>query len=104
MEMATKVQDYSFKQFLKLRNSLNDWDNPFLQKLFQQLLQQDYEQFATDLEPYIKRLSTTWRNTTNEIARPENAPTIRHYNAYNERIDRIVRPLDKNSINRRNFQ
>ncbi|MEK4700142.1 acyl-CoA dehydrogenase family protein [Solibacillus sp. FSL R7-0668] len=94
MEMATKVQDYSFKQFLKLRNSLNDWDNPFLQKLFQQLLQQDYEQFATDLEPYIKRLSTTWRNTTNEIARPENAPTIRHYNAYNERIDRIVRPLE----------
>lgn len=94
VEMLTKVNDYSFKQFVDLRNELNDWENPFLQKLFQNLWPNQYEDMSKELEPYIKKLSTNWRRATNEIARPENAPKIRHYNAYNERIDRIVRPLE----------
>lgn len=43
---------------------------------------------------FVQKVTTDWRTLSAENARPENQPRVRHYNAYNERIDRIIRSSD----------
>ncbi|MGN7478174.1 acyl-CoA dehydrogenase family protein [Solibacillus silvestris] len=94
MGITTQTKNYSFTSFIQQRNVLNDWDNPFLQQVLKSILKEGYEALEQEIAPYVQKLSTTWREVTDELARPENSPKIRHYNAYNERIDRIIRPLE----------
>lgn len=89
-----KVPQYSFDSFLNARDSLDDLENPFLLKVLERTAEEDWAEIYNRLKPFTKMVSTTWRKTANEIARPENHPSLRHYDAYNRRIDRIVRPLD----------
>ena len=84
--------NYSFGCFLDSRAELNDLDNPFLQKVIFNLNSEDYDLLWKRLQPFGEKLSNEWRKVAAEIARPENHPKIRHYDAYNNRIDRIVRP------------
>lgn len=85
---------YSFREFIKKRDGLNDLDNPFIQQVLQQFCQEDWNEMKLLLDPFIQKSSTIWRGIAAESSRPENQPKIRHFNAYNERIDRIIRPLE----------
>ncbi|GEK35061.1 acyl-CoA dehydrogenase family protein [Kurthia sibirica] len=98
MTELVRETTYSFKPFIEKRKRLNDLDNPFLQQLFSTIIGENYTMLEDKLRPFVTLTSTTWRDMTNEIARPENQPTIRHYNAYNERIDRIVRPQESHDL------
>ncbi|WP_075980743.1 acyl-CoA dehydrogenase family protein [Bacillus massilinigeriensis] len=92
-----KVQDsvsYTFQPFLEVRDKLSDFDNPFLLKVLEKTVGADWQEVEERLRPYVEKLSTKWRMATNEIARPENHPKLRHYDAYNNRIDRVVRPQE----------
>lgn len=86
------TSDYSFKKFIDIRDSLGDWDNPFLLNLFRAYLKENYDEAAKRIKPFVDEVSNNFRFTSREIARPENNPSVRHYNAYNERIDLIIRP------------
>lgn len=85
---------YSFESFLRTRDALNDVDNPFLQQLFSDLFKKDWYEMGERVKLFSEKTSYKWRQLTKEIARPENHPTLRHYNAYNERVDEIIRPLE----------
>lgn len=98
MNELKKDTTYSFMPFIEKRNLLNDLDNPFLNQLFSTVIGESYEAVEKKLKPFVNLASTTWRDMTNEIARPENHPTIRHFNAYNERIDRIIRPQESHDL------
>ena len=89
-----KGKKYSFDNFLEIRSNLNDLDNPFLQAVLKDIVEKDFDRLKEKLEPFSEKLSTEWRKATAEIARPENHPKIRHYDAYNRRIDRIIRPQE----------
>lgn len=82
---------YSFREFIDKRDAMNDLDNPFLLQVLQQFCHETWDEMLPRLEPFVKKLSSDWRAIAAESARPENQPKIRHYNAYNERIDRIIR-------------
>src|SRR5690606_4433047 len=51
-----------------------------------------------------EKLSYDWRRATAEYARPENHPKIRHFDAYNHRIDRIIRPQEAVQITQEVFR
>lgn len=57
----------------------------------QQFCHETWDEMLPRLEPFVEKGSSDWRAMAAESARPENQPKIRHYNAYNERIDRIIR-------------
>ena len=104
MIKVQKNEQYSFDEFLESRTSLNDLDNPFLQQVLKEFTGNGYEQLITSLKPFSEKLSYDWRRATAEYARPENHPKIRHFDAYNHRIDRIIRPQEAVQITQEVFR
>lgn len=95
MKLETvQATSYSFEKFIEARQSLNDLDNPFLQLVLKNYTGDNWEALHERLTPFVTTLSTKWRKWTEEIARPENHPKLRQFDAFNRRIDRIVRPLE----------
>lgn len=94
MVYGVKKPQYTFESFLEVRDALDDLDNPFLAKVLSCSAGDDWEEMHGKLQPFTEKLSTTWRKVVNEIARPENHPKLRQYDAYNRRIDRIVFPAE----------
>lgn len=92
--LKAEIKDYSFGEFLEVRDGLNDLDNPFLQEVLKVTVGDEWQALQERLAPFTEKLSTKWRKWSAEIARPENHPKLRHYDAYNQRIDRIIRPLE----------
>ncbi len=48
------------------------------------------------MKAFSNETSTRWRKFTEENARVENHPRIRHFDAHNHRIDQIIRPFQIN--------
>ncbi|MBY0223157.1 acyl-CoA dehydrogenase family protein [Sporosarcina aquimarina] len=94
MFCVKKNPQYTFDSFLAVKDTLDDLDNPFLVEVLSNLSKEDWGEMHRRLQPFANKLSTSWRATVNEIARPENHPKLRQYDAYNRRIDRIVRPAE----------
>lgn len=69
-------------------------DNLFLKKLFQHYLNQEITSFKTEMKALSKRSSSDYRDIVNEMAKRENQPKIEHYDAYNNRMDKIIRPKE----------
>lgn len=85
---------YSFENFLNMRGQLNDLDNPFLKAVFQDISGDSWSDLFDKLQPFSNKLCSEWRKVSAEISRPENHPTLIHYDAFNRRIDRVIRPLE----------
>lgn len=98
-----KTNNYSFDEFLMKRTSLNDLDNPFLQKVLTNLVGDSSPKVLTLLESFAQKVSYKWRPIISEYARPENHPKLRHFNAYNQRIDRIIRPQEAVNVSNEVF-
>jgi|SRR5690625_1085755 len=92
--MITIKSEYSFDQFLEQRDKLDYLDNPFLQKVFHNYSEKDWTYSFDDLKAFSLESSNRWKQLIDEISRVENHPKIRHYDAYNHRIDRIIRPQE----------
>ncbi|WP_462412667.1 acyl-CoA dehydrogenase family protein [Neobacillus sp. Marseille-QA0830] len=95
-DAATRgANSYSFDEFLEKRASL-DWyrDEPFLQKAVKKFAASQYEDIHKTLQTFSPTVSTKWNQLAERIARPEVRPYMLHYDAFNHRIDRIVRPME----------
>lgn len=95
---------YSFDPFLAERESL-DWyrDEPFLQKAFQRYAGEHFENLHERLLRFSPKVSTRWRDLSEKIARPELRPYLLHYDAFNRRVDRIVRPMETHLLEKEIF-
>lgn len=101
MNLASKETEiegtnpYSFDEFTKKRESL-DWykDEPFLQKTVKKFTGHLYEQIHEKLTAFSPIVSFKWNKLAEGIARPEVRPYMLHYDAFNHRMDRIVRPME----------
>lgn len=94
---------YSFGDFLNKRTALNDLDNPFLQKVLQNFTGSGFEDLINTITPFSEKVSNDWRKAISEYARPENHPKIRHFDAFNNRIDRIIRPQEAVQVTKEIF-
>ncbi|WP_251552165.1 acyl-CoA dehydrogenase family protein [Neobacillus muris] len=95
-DTATKgANSYGFEEFLERRTSL-DWyqDEPFLQQAVKKYTGSQYEAIHKALQTFSPKVSTKWNQLAERIARPEVRPYMLHYDAFNNRIDRIVRPME----------
>lgn len=94
---------YTFDDFLTVRDQLDDLDNPFLETVLAHFADEGWEAVRRELGLFSEKVSGKWRRTVSEIARPENHPVLRHYDAYNHRIDRIIRPEEAVLMSREIF-
>lgn len=99
-----KNEGYSFNDFIGKRAELNDLDNPFLHKVLKTFSENSYEELMEVIHPFSKKVSSQWRSKISEYARPENHPSIRHFDAFNNRIDRIIRPEESVQVSKEVFQ
>lgn len=101
MNLASKETEtrgnnsYSFDEFVSRRESL-DWyrDEPFLQKAVKKFTGESFEQVHERVLSFSPTVSSKWNQLAERIARPEVRPYMLHYDAFNHRIDRIVRPME----------
>ncbi|HEY2422170.1 MAG TPA: acyl-CoA dehydrogenase family protein [Neobacillus sp.] len=90
---------YTFDEFLTKRESL-DWyrDEPFLQKTVKAFTGSGYEEIHKEILSFSPKISSDWNRLADQIARPEVRPYMLHYDAFNHRIDRVVRPMEVHQL------
>lgn len=92
MALPDRNNPYSFDDFLERRQGLRFvGSDPFFQKALR-CYAGERSDVEADLARFDEALSTRWAALANEAGRAENAPSMIHHDAYNRRIDRIVRP------------
>ncbi len=95
MSFSNKDNPYTFDSFLDWRNSFDYYaDDPFLQELVKYFGGSEWEEIDEALRKFSAKASFRWRDFAETASRPENRPYILHYNGHNQRIDRIVRPME----------
>ncbi|WP_018131573.1 acyl-CoA dehydrogenase family protein [Effusibacillus pohliae] len=93
MTLSSWQNPYSFDAFLEKREAFDFYrDDFFLQKAVRKYAGAEWESLHEKLLAFSPKVSFRWRKMTERIARPDVHPTILHYDAFNHRIDRIVRP------------
>lgn len=96
MSFPARNNPYRFETFLRWRENVDYYgDDPFIQKVLKHYAdekeQEKVDQAAREFSPLV---SQRFRKMADLIARPEKQPFILHYDAFNRRIDRIVRPKE----------
>lgn len=96
----TKGQNsYSFQEFVEKREKL-DWyrDEPFLQEMAKKYLRHDFNDIHEKILSFSPKVSGEWNRLAERLARPEVHPYMLHFDAFNNRIDRIVRPVETHQL------
>lgn len=99
-ETVTRGENsYSFEEFLAKRENL-DWylEELFLQKALKKFTGRQYDELHEKLRCFSPTVSIKWNKLAEKIARPEVRPYMLHYDAFNHRIDRIVRPMEVHQL------
>lgn len=95
MSFPNRINPYSFDEFLAWRGRVDYYrDDAFLQKTVQHFAGSGWEDVDAAARKFSAKASQRWRDLADRAARPENGPTIMHYDGHNHRIDRIVRPME----------
>lgn len=95
MSFPTRDNPYSFDDFLEKRNSIDYYaDDPFLQQVVRHFAGSSWQAVDEAARRLSKKASFRWRDLADTAARPENRPSVMHYDGHHHRIDRIVRPLE----------
>jgi alkylation response protein AidB-like acyl-CoA dehydrogenase len=104
-EQTTKGKNtYTFEEFLQKRQSL-DWyrDEPFLQQAVKRFTGSEFESVHHAILSFSSAVSLKWNRLAEQNARPEVRPYMLHYDAFNNRIDRIVRPMEMHQLEKEVF-
>lgn len=104
MNLPDRRNPYSFDEFLEKLRSVDFYeDDPFLQKIVNHYCSDELPQLHDKLQQFSSKVSFQWRELADRIARPEVRPYIEHYDAFNHRMDRIVRPQQATSLEKEVF-
>jgi len=92
MSPQDQRKPYSFEPFLKTIEELDFYgDDPFVQKMAKHYAKDGWPALHEKLLAFSPRVSHRWRDLAAKAARPEFRPFLEPYDAYNNRVDRIVR-------------
>ncbi|NLA27710.1 MAG: acyl-CoA dehydrogenase [Firmicutes bacterium] len=95
MSLPTRQNPYSYSSFLNKRDGFDYYrDDPFIQKVIKKYAAGEWENLHEILLGFSPKVSFRWSAFAEKIAYPDVRPYIQHYDAYNRRIDRIVRPME----------
>jgi alkylation response protein AidB-like acyl-CoA dehydrogenase len=95
---------YTFQAFLEKRENL-DWyrDDPFLQKVVRRNTASEFDDVHNSASLFSQTALSKWNRLAEQNARPEVRPYMLHYDAFNNRIDRIVRPFELHQLEKEVF-
>ena len=95
MSLPDRNNPYSFEAFLNLLHGFDFYaDDPFLQKTLKYFAGDEFVELDRKLRECSPKFSFRWRPLTDTGGNPNKLPYVEHYNAYNRRIDRIVRAAE----------
>lgn len=95
MTLPDRHNPYSFDEFVENRGAIDFYsDDPFLQRIVNHYCSDELPGLHDILLEFSSKVSFRWSQLADRIARPEVLPYIEHYDAFNHRIDRIVRPQE----------
>jgi alkylation response protein AidB-like acyl-CoA dehydrogenase len=90
---------YTFEEFVTKRDQL-DWfrDDSFLRKVVKRYTGKQHEEMEKTILSFSPTVSNKMNRLAEQAARPEVRPYMLHYDAYNNRIDRVVRPMETQQL------
>ena len=95
MSFPDRNNSYSFEDFLTKLHSFDFYaDDPFLQKTLKHFAGEEFDYLDQRLRSFSPKVSFRWRPLSDTGGNPRNLPYVQHYDAYNRRIDRIVRTAE----------
>ena len=95
MSLPNSNNPYNFDTFLEWRNAFDYYrDDPFIQKVVKHFAGDQWEKVDQEARELSPKVSFRWRDVAETISRPDNRPSIIHYDGHHHRIDRIVRPVE----------
>lgn len=104
MTLPDRNNPYSFEAFLNSLHSFDFYaDDPFLQKTLAYFSKDEFDTLDQKLREFSPRVSFRWRALADTGGKPEKLPYLEHYDAYNRRIDRIVRAAETLQLEREIF-
>lgn len=104
MSLPDRNNPYTFNEFLEWRRNTDYYlDDPFIRKIVRVFTGKEWEKVDAEARRISKKVSFRWRDMSESIAWPEKSPYMMHYDGHHHRIDRIVRPLDTEILEREVF-
>ncbi|NOX32510.1 MAG: acyl-CoA dehydrogenase [Deltaproteobacteria bacterium] len=95
MSFPSSDNPYSFDDFLEWRNNADYFlEDPFFQKVVRYYAEEEWPMLDKEARKLSHKVSFRWKNLAEQAAVPEKRPYMVHYDGHNNRIDRIVRPLE----------
>ena len=105
MSFSNRDNPYTFGPFLDWRDNFDYYaDDPFLQRLTKYFGGSEWNRIDGALRKFSLKVSFRWRDFAETAARPENRPYLLNYNGHNQRIDRIVRPMETQDMEEEVFR
>lgn len=92
MSLPDRNNPYEFEAFLERIAKIDFYaHDPFLGMVLRHFGADEWPSLDAKLRKFSPKVSFRWRPLTDIVARPEKRPFMEHYNAFNRRVDRIVR-------------
>jgi alkylation response protein AidB-like acyl-CoA dehydrogenase len=95
---------YRFDAYLERRDSLDFYaDDPMAQAVVRHYCGDRWEEVDREARALSRKVSFRWKDLAEAAALPEKRPAVQHFDAYGRRVDRIVRPLETELLEREVF-
>lgn len=95
MSLPDRNNRYCFDEYLQWRNGVDYYqDDLFFQKIVKHYVGHERASVDAEARKISAKASFRWKEMADRAARPENRPYLQHFDAFNHRIDRIVRPVE----------
>ena len=104
MSFPDRNNPYDFEAFLEWRNGVDYYrDDPFIQKVVATYCGGKAAAVDRAARTMSARASQRWRDISDRIGEERKRPWVEHYDAHNNRIDRVVRPHEAEVMEREVF-
>ena len=104
MILADRNNPYTIDNFFSTLHGFDFYaDDPFLQKALKHFTGDEFAELDDKLREFSPKVSFRWRPLADTGGKPTKLPYVEHYNAYNQRIDRIVRAAETLQLEREIF-
>lgn len=104
MTLPDRNNPYSFDGFLSILHSFDFYaDDPFLRKVLQHFASEPFADLDRKLRQFSPKVSFRWRPLSDTGGVPRKLPYVEHYDAYNRRVDRIVRSAETMQLEKEIF-
>lgn len=104
MSLPNRNNPYTFNDYLQWRENVDYYaDDQFLQKALKHFSGKEWDTVDREARKISKKASYRWRDMAESIAWPEKKPYMMHYDGHHNRIDRIVRPAETETMEKEIF-